>query len=104
MVKGEEEMSQKKYSSEFNAKGSHRSHQGGKRPYLRLPQDGIHPSQVRAWKREFLSKASLVFDKSQNREKTVREENRYSLSSDREVDHRKKFFIEKVRSSLSVKE
>jgi len=64
-------MSQKKYSPEFKAKVAIEAIKGEETTSQIASRYGIHPSQVRAWKREFLSKASLVFDKSQNREKQL---------------------------------
>ena len=53
-------MSQKKYSLEFKAKVAIEAIKGEETTSQIASRYGLHPSQVRAWKREFLSNNSLT--------------------------------------------
>ena len=64
-------MAARKYSAEFKAKVAIEAIKGEETTSQIASRYGIHPAQVRQWKREVISKASAVFDKSQNREKQL---------------------------------
>jgi len=64
-------MSARKYSPEFKAKVAIEAIKGEETTSQIASRYGIHPAQVRQWRREVVSKASSVFDKSQNREKQL---------------------------------
>ena len=64
-------MSKKKYSAEFKAKVAIEAIKGEETTSEIGSRYGIHPGQVRAWKKEFLEKASLVFDSDRRKEKQL---------------------------------
>ncbi len=64
-------MSQKKYSSEFKAKVALEAIKGEETTSEIASRYGIHPSQVRKWKREFIANASVVFKKTNKKEKQL---------------------------------
>lgn len=61
--------SKKKYSAEFKVKVVIEAIKGEEITSEIGSRYGIHPGQVRAWKKEFLEKASLVFDSDRRKER-----------------------------------
>ncbi len=55
-----------KYTATFKAKVALEAIKGEKTISEIASEHGIHPQQVRAWKREFLKKAHLVFEKDKD--------------------------------------
>jgi len=64
-------MAKKKYSPEFKASVAIEALKGEETTSQIASRHQIHPAQVRSWKREFLEKASLVFDNDRNKEKKL---------------------------------
>ncbi len=64
-------MSKKKYSAEFKAKVAIEAIKGEETTSEIGSRYGIHPGQVRARKKEFLEKASLVFDSDRRKERQL---------------------------------
>jgi len=62
-------MARKKYSSEFKAKVAMAAIKGEETTNQIASRFGVHPGQVRQWKRQMLANASVVFDHSQRKEK-----------------------------------
>ena len=62
-------MARKKYSSEFKAKVAMAAIKGEETTNQIASRFGVHPGQVRQWKRQTLANASVVFDHSQRKEK-----------------------------------
>ena len=60
-------MAKKKYSSMFKAKVALAAIKGEEATSQIASRFGIHPSQVRLWKRELLDNAPLIFGKKQQR-------------------------------------
>ena len=52
----------KKYTAQFKAKVAFEAAKGDRNITEIASEYGIHPQQVRAWKREFLEKMHLVFE------------------------------------------
>jgi len=67
-------MANRKYSSEFKAKVALAAITGDETTSQIASRFAIHPAQVRAWKREFLKNASLVFEKDNREEKKLRKQ------------------------------
>ncbi len=67
-------MAKKKYSSKFKAKVALVAIKGEETTSQIASRFGIHPSQVRLWKREFLDNASLVFEKNNSEEKKLKKQ------------------------------
>ncbi len=63
----------KKHSASFKSKIALEAIKGEKTINEIAAEYGIHPQQVRNWKREFLEKAHLVFEKSSDTEKLKKE-------------------------------
>jgi len=68
-VKEEGDMARKRYSSEFKTKVAIEAIKGEETTNQIASRFGVHPGQVRQWKRQMLENASLVFEKSRKREK-----------------------------------
>ncbi len=62
-------MARKKYSSEFKTKAALAAIKGEETTNQIASRFGIHPGQVRLWKKQMLDNASLVFGKSRKNEK-----------------------------------
>ncbi|OCC16582.1 Mobile element protein [Dissulfuribacter thermophilus] len=62
-------MARKKYSSEFTAKVAMAAIKGEETTNRIASRFGVHPGQMRQWKRQMLANASVVFDHSQRKEK-----------------------------------
>ena len=56
----------KKYTAQFKAKVAFEAAKGDRNITEIASEFGVHPQQVRAWKREFLEKMHLVFEKEKN--------------------------------------
>ena len=67
-------MAKKKYSSKFKAKVALAAIKGEETTSQIASRFGIHPSQVRLWKREFLDNAPLVFEKNNSEEKKLKKQ------------------------------
>ncbi len=52
----------KKYTAQFKAKVAFEAAKGDRNITEIASEYGIHPQQVRAWRREFLEKMHLVFE------------------------------------------
>jgi len=61
-------MARKKYSSEFKTKVALAAIKGEETTNQIASRFGIHPGQVRLWKKQMLDNASLVFERSRKRE------------------------------------
>ena len=59
-------MARKRYTARFKAKVAFEVSRGDKSINEIASEYGIHPQQVRAWKREFLEKMHLAFEKDRN--------------------------------------
>ena len=69
-MKGEEEMGRRsKYSSEFKTKVAIAAIKGEETTNQIASRFGVHPAQVRQWKRQMLDNAPVVFEKSCKRDK-----------------------------------
>ncbi len=64
-------MAKKKYNAAFKTKVAIAAIKGEETTSQIASRFGIHPSQVRLWKRQFLDNASAVFEKSQKKEKKL---------------------------------
>ena len=64
-------MGKKKYNSEFKAKVAMAAVKGEETTSQIASRFGVHPAQVRQWKRQLLENASSVFDKSGKRDKRL---------------------------------
>ena len=62
-------MARKKYSSEFKAKVALAAIRGEETTNQIASRFGVHPGQVRQWKRQMLENVTAVFDKSKKKEK-----------------------------------
>jgi len=56
----------KKYTSQFKAMVAFEAAKGEKSINQIASEYGVHPQQVRAWKREFLENMHLVFEKDKD--------------------------------------
>jgi len=56
----------KKYTAQFKAKVAFEAAKGDRNITEIASEYGIHPQQVRAWRREFLEKMHLVFEKEKD--------------------------------------
>ena len=63
----------KKYSANFKSKVALEAIKGEKTINEIASEHGIHPQQVRSWKREFLKKSHLVFESSNETERLKKE-------------------------------
>ncbi len=63
------DMARKKYSSEFKTKVALAAIKGEETTNQIASRFGIHPGQVRQWKKKMLENASLVFEKDRKKEK-----------------------------------
>ena len=52
----------KKYTAQFKAKVAFEAAKGDRNITEIASEYGIHPQQIRAWRREFLEKMHLVFE------------------------------------------
>ena len=59
----------RKYTSEFKAKVAFEAAKADKTISQIASEYGLHPQQVRAWKREFLKNIHLVFEKEDQAKK-----------------------------------
>ena len=59
-------MGKKRYSSEFKARVAFEAAKGKGTISEIASEYGIHPQQVRIWKREFLEKMHLAFEKDRD--------------------------------------
>ena len=59
----------RKYTSEFKAKVALETAKGDEAMTQIASEYGIHPQQVRAWKKEFLENIHLVFEKEDQAKK-----------------------------------
>ena len=64
-------MAKKKYNSEFKAKVAMAAIKREETTSQIASRFGVHPAQVRQWKRQLLENASVVFDKSGKRDKRL---------------------------------
>lgn len=64
-------MAKKKYNATFKTKVAIAAIKGEETTSQIAARFGIHPSQVRLWKRQLLDNASAVFEKSQKKEKKL---------------------------------
>ncbi len=64
-------MGKRSYSAKFKAKVALEAIKGEETTSQIASRYGIHPAQVRTWKREFLANASSVFENSRTREKQL---------------------------------
>jgi len=55
-----------KYTAQFKAKVAFEAAKGDRSINEIAAEYGIHPQQVRAWKREFLERMHLAFEKDRN--------------------------------------
>jgi transposase len=62
-------MARKKYSAEFKTKVALEAIKGEETTSQIASRFGIHPAQVRKWKRQMQENASIVFEKSRKKEK-----------------------------------
>ncbi len=62
-------MRRKKYNAEFKTKVAIAAIKGEETTSQIASRFGIHPGQVRQWKRQMLENAPLVFEKSRKKEK-----------------------------------
>ncbi len=62
-------MARKKYTSEFKAKVALAAIRGEETTNQIASRFGVHPDQVRKWKRQMLENVTAVFDKSKKKEK-----------------------------------
>jgi len=62
-----------KYTSTFKARIALEAIKGEKTISEIASEHGIHPQQVRTWKREFLKRAHLVFEKHKETKKLEKE-------------------------------
>ncbi len=62
-------MARKKYSSEFKSKVALAAIKGEETTNQIASRFGVHPGQVRLWKKQMLDNVSLVFEKSRKNEK-----------------------------------
>ncbi len=64
-------MAKKKYSSKFKAKVAIEAIKGEETTSQIASRFGVHPSQVRLWKRQFQENAFAVFENSKKKEKKL---------------------------------
>jgi len=62
-------MANKKYSAEFKSKVALEAIKGEETTNQIASRFGVHPGQVRQWKRQVLEDVSLVFEKPRRKEK-----------------------------------
>ena len=62
-------MPRKKYSSEFKTKVAMAAIKGDETVNQIASRFGVHPAQVRLWKRQMIENAPLVFEKSRKEDK-----------------------------------
>ena len=62
-------MARKKYSAEFKTKVAVAAIKGEETTNQIASRFGIHPGQVRQWKRQMLDNAPLVFERSRKKDK-----------------------------------
>ena len=62
-------MARKKYSSEFKVEVALAAIRGEETTNQIASRFGVHPGQVRQWKRQMLENVIAVFDKSKKKEK-----------------------------------
>ncbi len=67
-------MAKRKYRSKFKAKVALAAIKGEETTSQIASRFGIHPGQVRLWKREFLENAPLVFEKNNSEEKKLKKQ------------------------------
>ena len=60
------ERKRKKYTAQFKAKVAFEAAKGDRNITEIASEYGIHPQQVRAWRREFLENMHLVFEKEKD--------------------------------------
>ena len=73
-MKGEKQIGKKKFSAEFKAKVALTAIKEEETTSQIASRFGVHPSQVRLWKTEFLKNASLVFEKNKKEEEKFKKQ------------------------------